>query len=42
MKKIFIATIDGMITKDKFEKMSYAERLELKQSNPDLFKKLNV
>jgi len=34
--------VDGMITKDKFEKMSYAERLELKQSNPDLFKKLNV
>ncbi len=30
------------VTKDAFDKMSYNERLQLKQDNPDLFKKLNV
>ena len=33
--------VDTSITKDKFDKMSYNERLQLKQDNPDLFKKLN-
>lgn len=33
--------VDNVITKDKFNKMSYNERLQLKQDNPDLFKKLN-
>lgn len=33
--------VDTSITKDKFDKMSYNERLKLKQDNPDLFKKLN-
>jgi len=29
------------ITKDAFDKMSYNERVQLKQDNPELFKKLN-
>ena len=33
--------VETSITKDKFDKMSYNERLQLKQDNPDLFKKLN-
>lgn len=33
--------VDNVITKDKFDKMSYGERVQLKQDNPDLFKKLN-
>ena len=33
--------VDSAITKDAFDKMTYNERLELKQSNPDLFKKYN-
>ena len=33
--------VDTTITKDAFDKMSYNERLELKQNNPDLFKKFN-
>ena len=33
--------VDSTITKDKFDKMSYNERLQLKQDNPTLFKKLN-
>lgn len=33
--------VDTSITKDKFDKMSYKERIQLKHENPDLFKKLN-
>ena len=33
--------VSGAITKDAFDKMSYKERVELKQSNPELFKKYN-
>lgn len=33
--------VETIVTKDKFDKMSYNERLQLKQDNPDLFKKLN-
>lgn len=33
--------VDGTITKDAFDKMGYKERLELKQSNPELFNKYN-
>ena len=33
--------VDNTITKEAFDKMSYKERVELKQSNPDLFKKYN-
>lgn len=34
--------IDNTITKETFDKMGYKERIELKQSNPELFKKYNV
>lgn len=33
--------VDNAITKEAFNKMGYKERLELKQSNPELFKKYN-
>ena len=33
--------VSGAITKEAFDKMSYMERVELKQSNPELFKKYN-
>lgn len=33
--------VDNTITKDAFDKMGYKERLELKQSNPELFQKYN-
>lgn len=33
--------VDSNITKEAFDKMGYKERLELKQSNPDLFNKYN-
>ena len=33
--------VDNVITKDVFDKMSYNERVQLKQDNPTLFKKLN-
>lgn len=33
--------VDGAITKEAFDKMGYQQRLELKQSNPELFKKYN-
>jgi small-conductance mechanosensitive channel len=44
-EKIYVAgvneNITTTITKDAFEKMSYNERVQLKQDNPELFKKLN-
>lgn len=33
--------VENVITKDAFDKMGYQERIELKQSNPELFAKLN-
>lgn len=33
--------VDNGITKDVFDKMGYKERVELKQSNPELFEKFN-
>lgn len=33
--------VENVITKDAFDKMGYQERIELKQSNPELFEKLN-
>jgi hypothetical protein len=33
--------MDNTITKEAFEKMGYKERIELKQSNPELFNKFN-
>ena len=33
--------VDNVITKEAFDKMGYKERVELKQSNPELFKKFN-
>lgn len=33
--------INGVISKETFEKMSYKDRLELKHSNPELFAKYN-
>lgn len=33
--------MDNTISKDAFDKMSYKERVELKQSNPELFNKYN-
>ena len=33
--------VDNTVTKEAFNKMGYKERLELKQSNPELFKKYN-
>ena len=34
-------TVDNVITKEAFDKMSYKERVELKESNPALFNKYN-
>lgn len=34
--------VETNISKDAFDKMSYNERLQLKQDNPELFRKLNV
>lgn len=34
--------VDGVLSKEAFDKMGYKERLELKQSNPALFQKYNV
>jgi len=33
--------VGSNVSKEQFEKMSYSERLQLKQDNPELFKKLN-
>ena len=33
--------VDNVITKEAFDKMGYQQRLELKQSNPELFRKYN-
>lgn len=33
--------VDSVITKEAFDKMGYQERIELKQSNPELFRKYN-
>ena len=33
--------LEGTISKDDFNKMGYKERIELKQSNPELFNKYN-
>jgi DNA recombination-dependent growth factor C len=33
--------VDNVITKEAFDKMGYQQRIELKQSNPDLFNKYN-
>lgn len=33
--------MDNTVSKDAFDKMSYKERVELKQSNPELFNKYN-
>jgi predicted nuclease with TOPRIM domain len=33
--------VDSAISKEAFDKMGYQQRLELKQSNPELFKKYN-
>lgn len=33
--------VDDAITKEAFDKMGYKERIELKQSNPELFQKYN-
>ena len=33
--------VDNVITKEAFDKMTYNERVQLKQDNPDLFHKLN-
>jgi len=33
--------IDNVVSKESFEKMSYKERLDFKQSNPELFAKYN-
>ena len=32
----------GNVTKAEFDKMGYQQRVELKQSNPELFKKYNT
>ena len=32
---------DKTVTKEQFLKMGYAERLKLKEENPELFKQLN-
>ena len=34
-------TVESTISKDAFDKMGYKERLEFKQSNPELFNKYN-
>ena len=33
--------VENMVSKETFDKMGYKERLELKQSNPELFNKYN-
>ncbi len=33
--------VENVVTKDAFDKMSYNQRLELKQNNPELFEKYN-
>lgn len=33
--------VENVVSKDAFDKMGYQERLELKQSNPELFNKYN-
>lgn len=35
-------SVETSVSKDAFDKMGYNERLKLKQSNPELFKKYNV
>lgn len=35
-------SVETTLSKDAFDKMGYNERLKLKQSNPELFKKYNV
>ena len=32
---------ENEVTPDSFKKMTYSQKLELKQTNPDLFKTLN-
>ena len=34
-------TTSDNITKEMFNKMSYLQRVELKEKNPELFKKMN-
>ena len=34
-------SVDGVVTKEAFDKMGYKQRLELKQNNPELFRKYN-
>ena len=34
-------TVENVVSKDDFNKMGYKERLELKQTNPELFNKYN-
>ena len=36
-----MANIDNNISREDFDKMSYNQRIEFKQSNPELFKKYN-
>ena len=33
--------VDVQVSKEEFDKMGYKQRLELKESNPDLFNQLN-
>jgi len=33
--------VENVVTKEAFDKMGYKERLELKQNNPELFRKYN-
>ena len=34
-------SVENVVTKEAFDKMGYKQRLELKQNNPELFKKYN-
>lgn len=34
--------VENVVTKDAFDKMGYQERLDFKQSNPELFQKYNT
>lgn len=34
-------SVESVVTKEAFDKMGYKQRLELKQNNPELFKKYN-
>ena len=34
-------SVEGVVTKEAFDKMGYKQRLELKQNNPELFRKYN-